>query len=199
MAQVVQASGGPPDWVVVGAGTGATSATLGRYLRYHNHPTRLVVIDPENSAYLPGWATGYHGYSTGMPSRIEGIGRPRTEPAFLPNVVDLMLPVPDGASVAVMRHLATTTGWRAGPSTGTNLWGALRMAARLRQRGERGTLAALVCDGADAYAGSYYDDAWVRERKLDPEPYRMVLERFLTRGVWVEPWVGGPGESLAAR
>lgn len=31
-----------PEWVVVGAGTGGTSATIGRYLRYHRHRTRLT-------------------------------------------------------------------------------------------------------------------------------------------------------------
>src|SRR5258705_13952578 len=47
-----------PTWIVVGAGTGGTSATIGRYLRYRRHQTRLAVVDPENSAYAPGWAAG---------------------------------------------------------------------------------------------------------------------------------------------
>ena len=44
-----------PRWIVVGAGTGGTSATIGRYLRYHRHSTELAVVDPENSAFYPGW------------------------------------------------------------------------------------------------------------------------------------------------
>ena len=44
-----------PEWIVVGAGTGGTSATIGRYVRYRRHPTRLAVVDPENSAFFPGW------------------------------------------------------------------------------------------------------------------------------------------------
>jgi len=63
-----------PEWIVVGAGTGGTSATIGRYLRYRRHHTRLAVVDPENSAFFPGWVTGARDYATGMPSRIEGIG-----------------------------------------------------------------------------------------------------------------------------
>ena len=31
-----------PTWIVVGAGTGGTSATIGRFLRYRRHPTRLA-------------------------------------------------------------------------------------------------------------------------------------------------------------
>ena len=38
-----------PRWIVVGAGTGGTSATIGRYLRYQGHDTQLCVVDPEHS------------------------------------------------------------------------------------------------------------------------------------------------------
>lgn len=187
VGDVTDMCGSAPRWIVVGAGTGATSATLGRHLRYHAHPTGLAVVDPENSAYLRGWSTGYRGYMTGMPSRIEGIGRPRIEPAFLPSVIDLMIPVPDAASVAAMLHLQAATGWRAGPSTGANLWGALRLAARMRRRGESGAIATLICDGGDAYEDSFYDENWVKEKNLDPAPYTEMIERFLATGVWTMP------------
>lgn len=36
-----------PSWIVVGAGTGGTSATIGRYARYRMFQTRLAVVDPE--------------------------------------------------------------------------------------------------------------------------------------------------------
>ena len=39
-------------------------------------------------------------------SRIEGIGRPRVEPSFLPGVVDQMVSVPDAASIAAARHVS---------------------------------------------------------------------------------------------
>ena len=45
-----------PAWIVVGAGTGGTSATIGRYLRYRGLATRLAVVDPEGSAFLPAYA-----------------------------------------------------------------------------------------------------------------------------------------------
>ena len=73
-----------PDWVVVGAGTGGTSATIGRYLRLKKLPTQLCVVDPENSAFYPAWTSGDLSVrATG--SRIEGIGRPRVEPSFVPD------------------------------------------------------------------------------------------------------------------
>lgn len=42
-----------PRWIVVGAGTGGSSATLGRYVRYQRHATGLCVADVENSAFFP--------------------------------------------------------------------------------------------------------------------------------------------------
>ncbi|WP_324274004.1 PLP-dependent cysteine synthase family protein [Blastococcus brunescens] len=112
-----------PEWVVVGAGTGGTSATIGRYLRYRRLPTRLAVVDPEGSSFFPGWRDRAPATATGLSSRIEGIGRPRVEPSFVPTIVDRMICVPDAASLAAMRELERTTGRRAGGSTGTNLWG----------------------------------------------------------------------------
>ena len=41
-----------PRWIVVGAGTGGTSATVGRYIRYRRDAldtTSLCVVDPEGS------------------------------------------------------------------------------------------------------------------------------------------------------
>ena len=40
-----------PAWIVVGAGTGGTSATIGRYIRSRRYDTRILVVDPEHSAF----------------------------------------------------------------------------------------------------------------------------------------------------
>src|SRR5699024_8462032 len=87
-----------PRWIVVGAGTGGPSATFGRYLRYRRLPTGLCVADVENSAFFDGWVQGDPTVTTDAGSRIEGIGRPRVEPSFVPGVVDRMIRVPDAAS-----------------------------------------------------------------------------------------------------
>ena len=44
-----------PAWIVVGAGTGGTSATIGRYARFGRYPTRLCVVDPEDSIFYSSW------------------------------------------------------------------------------------------------------------------------------------------------
>src|SRR5690606_13517912 len=89
-----------PAWIVCGAGTGGTSATIGRYLRYRGLPTRLCVADPEGAAFAGGWrARDRHAVATGR-TVIEGIGRPRVEPGFLFEVVDAVVEVPDALSIA---------------------------------------------------------------------------------------------------
>ncbi|WP_404439358.1 PLP-dependent cysteine synthase family protein [Microbacterium aerolatum] len=173
-----------PEWIVVGAGTGGTSATFGRYVRYRQHPTRVAVVDPEGSAFYGGWSTGAADYTTGMPSRIEGIGRPRVEPSFVPGVIDEMLQIPDAASVAAIRLLKERTLHWAGGSTGTNLVGAFQLIARMRAEGRTGSVVTLICDGGARYAGTYYSDDWVAEWGWDLAPHRARLDRFLATGVW---------------
>ena len=177
----------PPGWVVVSAGTGATAAVLGRHIRSHGLPTRLAVADPENSAYFPGWATGAADYTTGAPSRIEGAGRPRMEPGFIPSLVDVVMPVPDAASVAAARLARTATGLPVGGSTGTNLRAALELIAGMHAAGEQGTVVTLIADSARRHLHTYHDDGWAAARGLDPAPYAATLAVFLATGQWPKP------------
>jgi cysteine synthase A len=176
-----------PAWVVVGAGTGGTSATLGRYVRYRRHRTKVCVVDPEHSAFYPAWESGDWTARTPHGSRIEGIGRPSVEPSFLPSVVDRMVRVPDGASLAAMRVGSAVLGRRVGGSTGTNLWGAFGLIAGMRSRGETGSVVTLLCDAGERYAHTYFADDWVRGQGLDLAPYRATIDRFLATGTWREP------------
>ncbi|MDP9418180.1 MAG: PLP-dependent cysteine synthase family protein [Actinomycetota bacterium] len=176
-----------PRWVVVGAGTGGTAATIGRYVRYRRHDTRLCVVDPGRSAFFDAWVSGDGAVTAPLPSRIEGIGRPRVEPSFIGGVVDRMMRVPDSASVAAMRLVQTRLGRRPGASTGTNLWGALRLVAELRAGGESGSVVTLLCDAGERYAHTYYDDAWLTAQGLDVAPYDGTLATVLATGEWVEP------------
>ena len=173
-----------PAWIVVGAGTGGTSATIGRYARYRRFPTKLCVVDPEGSAFWPAYLAGDWTYVSGRGSRIEGIGRPRVEPSFQPSVVDRMVHVPDAASLAAMRAGSSVLGRRVGGSTGTNLWGAFGLIAAMRSAGLQGSVVTLICDGGERYADTYYSDDWVADQGLDLRPYRATIERFMTDGSW---------------
>jgi len=173
-----------PEWVVVGAGTGGTSATIGRYIRYRRYATRLCVVDPENSAFFPSYAQRRDDVVTGVSSRIEGIGRPRVEPSFLPDVVDRMLTVPDKASIAASRHVSAVLGRRVGPSTGTNFWGAFYLLAEMVAEGRSGSVVTLIADSGDRYADTYFSDEWLDDAGLDPSAAAGVLVEFERSGRW---------------
>jgi cysteine synthase A len=172
-----------PEWVVVGAGTGGTSATIGRYVRYRGYPTRLCVADPEGSAFFPAWRHA-DPTRTGTGSRIEGIGRPRVEPSFVGPVVDRMQRVPDAASVGLMRELETILGRRVGPSTGTSVWACFELIGQMRDAGVGGSIVTLLCDSGDRYAETYFDDGWVARQGWDLTPYRAAVRDFMADGRW---------------
>ncbi len=155
-----------PRWIVVGAGTGGTSATIGRFVRYQCHDTGVCVADPQGSVFGDYHRTG-DASVTGVGSRIEGIGRPRVEASFIRTLVDRMIEVADVDSVAAMQLLTGLLGRKVGPSTGTNLVGMLELACEMRSQGEQGAILSLLCDAGERYLGSYYDAAWVAEHMGD--------------------------------
>lgn len=173
-----------PAWIVVGAGTGGTSATIGRYIRYQPklNSTRLCVVDPEGSAFFPYFETGDAKVCGGSGGIIEGIGRARVEPSFMRNVVDRMLAVPDAASIAGARWLEIRLGRRFGPSTGTNIAGALALAAEMQSQGQSGSIATLACDAGDRYADTIYDDGWVSARNIDLRDWQQRFQHFSRSG-----------------
>ncbi|MGL4233121.1 MAG: PLP-dependent cysteine synthase family protein [Casimicrobium sp.] len=150
-----------PRWIVVGAGTGGTSATIGRYVRYHCYDTQLCVADPEGSVFANYHATGDATLCSNG-SKIEGIGRPRVEPSFIRELVDQMIVVKNVDSITAMRALSEQLGRKVGPSTGTNFFAAIALAEEMRARGERGSLLSLICDAGERYLPTYYSDDWVR-------------------------------------
>ena len=175
-----------PAWVVMSAGTGGTSATLGRYIRYRNLPTRLCVVDVESSAFYDAWAHGDAGV-TAPGSRIEGIGRPRVEPSFIPGVIDHMIRVPDAASIAAAHVLSDRLFRRVGPSTGTNLFGLLWIAASMRQSGQVGSLVTLICDSGDRYDATYFNADWLAAQGFVIDPWVRAIARFLDTGTYAMP------------
>ena len=181
-----------PRWIVVAAGTGGTAATIGRYLRYAAPGVagdcRLCVADPEHSVFFDFYRGRDRALRIGEGSRIEGIGRPRVEPSFLPDCIDAMLKVPDAASIGALPLLKSLLGRCCGGSTGTNLAAALWLMCDLRARGERGAVLSLICDGGERYGDSYYSADWLLRSGL-AEPaarWSAVLRGVLAEGRWPE-------------
>ncbi|MCB2137631.1 MAG: pyridoxal-phosphate dependent enzyme, partial [Rhodobacteraceae bacterium] len=164
-----------PSAIVMSAGTGGTSATLGRYIRYRGYPTDLIVVDPENSVFYDSYRNRDVTLTRACSSRIEGIGRPKVEASFQHDVIDRMIQVPDAASVATILWLESRIGRKAGASTGTNLWGALQVAREMVAAGRKGSIVTLMCDSGRRYLDTYYNPDWVAERIGDIAPYLAKL------------------------
>jgi cysteine synthase len=171
-----------PSWIVVGAGTGGTSATLGRYIRYRRLPTRLCLADPDASVFHRHLATRTVCSVSGPPSLIEGIGRPRCEPSFIPELIDRCYAVPDAASIAAARVLSRRIGRSCGGSTGTNLWAVAQLVGEMVERGEQGSVATLLCDSGERYQSTIFDEGWRRERGIDITAAEEAMDRFFETG-----------------
>ncbi|WP_157619260.1 PLP-dependent cysteine synthase family protein [Psychromonas aquimarina] len=171
-----------PKHIVMSAGTGGTSATIGRYLRYHQLDTSLTVVDPENSVFLDYFHSADSSLTSSRGSKIEGIGRPRVEPSFIASVVDEMIRVPDAASVAVTLWLEKVLGRKVGASTGTNMYGVLKLAQEMQAKGQTGSIVTLLCDKGDRYLDSYFNPEWVENNIGDVSPYQKHLDDFLQNG-----------------
>jgi cysteine synthase A len=152
-----------PTWIVTGAGTGGTSATLGRYVRYERFASRVCVVDPENSVFFDYWKNNDASICSQHGSKIEGIGRPRVEPSFVRTVVDQMIQVPDAGSFAAMKMLSALINRKVGASTGTNFWGVLQLALEMRENGEKGSIVTLICDSGERYQDTYYSEKWLTD------------------------------------
>lgn len=173
-----------PTWVVMSPGTGGTSATIGRYILYKSFRTKLCVPDPEYSAFYEGWTKTDTACSCKRGSRIEGIGRPRMEASFLPNVVDAMLKIPDSASIAATRVLSKRLSRRVGGSTGTNFIGLLWAAAEMSRRDHAGSLVSLICDSGERYAQTYFSDEWLSEKGIDIAEDVIRIETVIETGIF---------------
>lgn len=172
-----------PDWFVMGAGTGGTATCAGRYFRETRVKTRLLVVDPEDSAFFDYHQCGRHPAGCICASRVEGIGRPVVEPSFTASVVDRMSLVPDSGSYGAARWLASKLGRSVGISTGCNLIGAVELLQGLPAV----TVATLICDDGARYAGKLDNESWLLQQGLDTEPWERALEFWHRTGIWAPP------------
>ncbi len=171
-----------PTWIVVGAGTGGTSATLGRYIRYRRLPTRLCLADPQASVFHRHYADRRICTSSEPPSLIEGIGRPRCEPSFIPELIDRAYAVPDAASLAAARVLSRRISRSCGGSTGTNMWVVAQLISEMIAHSEGGAVVTLLCDSGERYRSTHLDDTWLKQRSIDLRREEDAMERFFETG-----------------
>ena len=174
-----------PRYIVVGAGTGGTSATIGRYIRYfpiNGERPELIVADPEGSVFFDFFRTGDHALTSKTSGRIEGIGRPRVEQSFIRAVIDNVIRVPDTASIAGLRFIEGLLGKRVGGSTGTNVFVVFQLISQMIESHTSGSVVTLLCDDGDRYSDTYYSDTWLHKQGLDISEHLRLIEHFAKTG-----------------
>ncbi|MFJ9772275.1 pyridoxal-phosphate dependent enzyme [Kitasatospora sp. NPDC101157] len=158
--EVWEQTGGRVTHFVAGVGTGGTVTGTGGYLKQVSGGAVTVVgADPESSSY---------GGGDGSPWFVESIGHflhpetveDRWPQAYRSEVVDSFERIPDRESLLTARRLAREEGILAGPSSGTAVAAALRVARRL---GPEDLVVVLLPDSGRSYLSKVHSDVWMRE------------------------------------
>lgn len=111
------------DLFIAGVGTGGTLSGIGRRLKEVDSNTRIVAIEPEDSAILSGREAASH--------KIQGIGANFIPDLLERELIDEILRVENHKAFEYSRRLAREYGILAGISSGANFYGALIMAKKL--------------------------------------------------------------------
>ncbi len=168
-----------PRWIVVGAGTGGTSATIGRYVRYQRHATQVCVADPEGSVF-----GAYHRTGDAQPhrARLAHRGhRPAAGGAQLHPHAGR--PHGGGARRGLDRGHARAVAAAGAPRRPVHRHQLCRPCSRWPARcasgGESGSILSLLCDAGERYLPTYFDADWVARCFGDCAPAQQKIDTLL--------------------
>ncbi len=133
--EIWQDTGGQITHFVSSMGTTGTITGTSTYLKEKNSDIRIIGVQPEEGARIPGirkWSPDY------VPS------------IYNPEKIDEILYVSEEDAIAMSRRLAKEEGIFSGMSSG----GAATIALRLAGQMEEGTIVSIVCDRGDRYLSS---------------------------------------------
>ena len=146
---------------VSGVGTTGTICGAGKFLKEQNPDIKVIGSDPYGSIYKTYKETGK--IPEAVPYLIEGVGQ-ECLPAIADfQYIDKIINVSDRDSVDICKRLAREEGIFTGGSTGTIAHTAIEIA---RDLDENAVVVFIVCDTGERYLTKYYNDKWLREKKL---------------------------------
>jgi cysteine synthase A len=138
--EIWKQTNGRLDAFVQCVGTAASVRGVATVLKRQNPKTKIVVVEPAESAVLSGGQPGPH--------KIEGVGIGYVPPLWDPGLVDEIMAVSTDDAKAMARRLAREEGLFAGTSSGANVVAAIRVAERL---GPEASVVTLMVDSGMKY------------------------------------------------
>ncbi len=129
---------GDIDCFAAGVGSGGTLQGVGKFLKERKPDVKIVAVEPKNVAALLGHEPGLH--------QIQGIGD-----GFIPAILDVsmvddVVEVTDEDAIETTRQLGMDFGLLVGISSGANVWGARKLAKKIK-----GNIATVLPDRAERY------------------------------------------------
>ncbi len=138
--EILDATDGKFDALVLGVGTGGTITGVGEVARERIPGLLIVAVEPTRSPVLQGGRAGVHA--------IQGIGA-----SFVPNILnreiyDEIIAIGDDDAIEMSRRLCREEGLLVGISAGANVVASLRVAKRL---GEGKRVVTVLPDTGERY------------------------------------------------
>lgn len=154
-----QTNGKVTHFVAAGS-TGGTVSGIGKYLKEKNPTIKVVVPDPIGSIYYDYFKTGEIKTDGTCSYQVEGVGEDHLAHAMDFSLVDDMYQFTDDDAFTMARRLALEEGIFGGGTGGANVWGALKLAASLK---EPAVIVTVIPDNGVKYLSKFYNDEWMKQ------------------------------------